>query len=332
MRASKKKRKYDIVATAPYLKERLPDKTCLVLVSVGKVNHEGDQFHATMQYVKSIFGDNYHVKIADTLQRHNLAREKNTRCDQQYETAAKLGQEWFSNNNRSFCLDSERNGSEYSFWSSDLEDENFNDLLSEMSNLYATDNAFKSAIDSTVSEYIERLLKRNESIPENTREHCHNYLIEECAAMRHWMQYDFLVYPGKISTALEAAREYHIKKLGLSKNALEWKVIRFKKIRKQNDSSKVHQKELTSCLLMNFGLSFGDTKLTREEDQIKMQICMFTMQALSASGLPQERKDVLKSSIADSILKLDLLMWNSNHPEIPATNGNGAYHRSSLHN
>lgn len=221
----------------------------IYLISVGKENFENDAVVSAIKMIDQEFGQCY-IVIADTLQRHNIATDHNISAKDAHKNSLQDGNDWLNRHKNIF---KQYLHIPYKIvrWDSLINTPKFKKRESEFSIHINKCKNLMSAMQESISEYGNRLLKRLgnqhfKQISSQYKNNCFNYLQEECAAISLFpQQLDsnlnidkpmVIVYPGKSTAILTANREIIIKKeyadmIKRYPDFLNWQAFRFNKIK-----------------------------------------------------------------------------------------------------
>lgn len=202
---------------------------CILPISImGRKEHEGNRFQATMKLINNSF-ESCALIIVDSLYRHTLKIDHpNESTTVLYNKAKEAGTSWLERNINAYSQLS----IPYKIirWNEYLNNPKFSQQYTIVSDLYNKDMQYKQSIDDSVKEYLKRQLNNKNIVNfnyEEASECCINYLIEECAAMCLYGEYEFEVYPTGRTTALAVTYERFIQPF--YPNLLRPVAIRFKK-------------------------------------------------------------------------------------------------------
>lgn len=146
--------------------------TARLQISVGNPKHEGDKFFALTEWAAGRF-DKVILIVSDTLQRHNLAQDRDIDVKDAYDVALMEGQRWLRDNKVAIqnIPSSKR---VMTFWDDWMSHADFAATYVEIRNIYLTNDsvkssvlekarsfwerhAFKGAIDTSISYILEEL-------------------------------------------------------------------------------------------------------------------------------------------------------------------------------
>ena len=195
-------------------RQRFKQSSCIIPISVGQQLevHEGEKFAATLEIVNASF-KRCTLLIDDTVQRHTMRIFSSASEDVLYKEALLEGDDWLERNATILQnLNIEYNISRWSDW---LNHPNYLSQHEIVTELYNKDHQYKQSIDTSINEYITRVLKRRliKFDLELAFNCCLKYLLEECTIMCLWSQenYDFELYPSGRNQAMKATYEHIIK-------------------------------------------------------------------------------------------------------------------------
>lgn len=203
-------------------------RSALLLVSVGADYHEGERFGATVDLLNRENFARITIGVADTLQRHN---EPTGGATERYERTRRRGDAWL-HRNRPY-LDMLRAPTDTLRWDTALSHPRYPTLHSRVRAAYRDDERYRSAVDATLDRFIDRRRSRGEEFDEvAVRAGCLTYILEECPIIQPlWAEqnYDYVVYPQRISTAMNATRDLFV--VPEHPDRAQWLPLRFKKRR-----------------------------------------------------------------------------------------------------
>lgn len=178
---------------------------------MGRREHEGKRFYATLQLMNASF-KSCTLLIVDSLYRHTLKiNHPQVEDNVLWKEAITAGISWLKRNQGACQLLTIPH--QIIHWEECLNHADFSKQYRIISNLYETDILFREAIDQNAKQYLDRYLHRGEKAVEFNYQQanacCVDYLKEECAGMCLWVdgQYDFEVYPTGRSPALAMTYE-----------------------------------------------------------------------------------------------------------------------------
>lgn len=226
----------------------------VLLVSVGKENFEEEAIESAVKMINQEFKACC-VAVADTLQRHNIATEKEISNKEAYAESLIKGDEWIQRNTPYFV-----NGFSIPYeiirWDGLINDPDFVQKEKKFSSCIAENTSLSTAMKESIDEYGKRLLKHLgeehfERIAFFHENNCFSYLKEECIALTilpKKISFDnnelnpyVIVYPGKSTLILTENREVFIKNefhdvLQNYSDFLNWIPYRFNRIKKYDNS------------------------------------------------------------------------------------------------
>lgn len=243
----------------------------VLLVSVGKENFENEALKSAIKMINQEF-KGCCIAVADTLQRYNIATEKNISSEQAYQESLQKGDEWLERYSDYFANTLEI-PYEIIRWDSLILSPEFKEKETVRASTFKNNLTLTQSMDHSIEEYGERLQKRfgqEEFLKRQTfhKENCFSYLQEECIAISLLPQVIDLaddqtpftiVYPGKSTAILTANREIHLKaefndQIELYKDYLNWLPYRFNKVKAHNSdelSKAKHIKGREQCAKSN---------------------------------------------------------------------------------
>jgi tRNA-dependent cyclodipeptide synthase len=203
------------------------DKKCILLISVGQKYHESDKLAATIELINKSKFKSCVVAVADTLQRHNYS---NMSPHDSYHRSLKSGDEWLERNFK--IIDNLTATKEILRWDTALQDENYPALRKKIEVEYAKNKIYRDAVNSTISKFTDRIIKRDEKLDFDTVfSNGLKYLIEECPIiMPLWacQGYDYIIYPQPMTNAMSMTRDIFVKPQLPDK--AQWLSLKFKKL------------------------------------------------------------------------------------------------------
>ena len=188
------------------------DSRCILPISImGRKEHEGKRFYATLKLVNRTF-KSCTLMVVDSLYRHTL-KINHPEFEEAvlWEEAEEAGRSWLTRNQEACRLLTIPH--QIIHWQECLSHADFSRQYKIVLDLYETDILFREAINRSVEQYLDRYLNRKEKgVDFNYSQafgYCLDYLKEECAGMCLWVdgQYDFEVYPTGRSPALAMSYE-----------------------------------------------------------------------------------------------------------------------------
>ena len=138
--------------------------TCRLQISVGIPKHEGQKFKALIKWCLSNKRfDRIVVCVNDTLQRFNVAFEKNGEADDFHEYMKEAGRSWYDNN-LAPLMSSIDIPVEVHFWDEWESHDKFAERLRISKEFYNTNTVFRNAIDENIQTFWVRKQKSNREI------------------------------------------------------------------------------------------------------------------------------------------------------------------------
>jgi hypothetical protein len=224
----------------------------ILLVSVGKENFEGESINAAVNMINDEFKECV-IVIADTLQRYNIATEKEISLQQAYDESLVKGDEWLARHESCF-----KNNFKIPYkiirWDSFITDPDFQEREKNFLSIIETNSILAQAMDKSTEEYGNRLQNRFDEnhynqIVARHKQNCFSYLKEECVAITLFPKKigfvdkiapSTIVYPGKSTAILTENREIFIKEqfddmLKQYGDFLNWLPYRFNKVKDFGD-------------------------------------------------------------------------------------------------
>lgn len=134
--------------------------SCLLTISVGNSNHEGEKFNATINLVNKSF-KSCTIMVGDVLQRHNISvTVPNVNEQKAYDMALSRGTMWVERNKKIY----EQLTIPYNIirWNKWLAHHNFKDRLIKVDQLYQNNIDYSSSIDASIQDYLQRSLTNRE--------------------------------------------------------------------------------------------------------------------------------------------------------------------------
>lgn len=174
---------------------------CILTISVGQVNHEGDKFLSTVMAVDKKFSF-CTVMVCDSLQRFTMKFVSSLSLEEIHRESNFLGDEWIKRNLKALRqLSIPYSISRWDCWISHPHFKNKKFLIDE---LYINDKHFKEIVDNTAYSFVVRkldILTVDKMYAINLSK---QYLLEECAVML--IQADdmngFEIYPSQRNDAM----------------------------------------------------------------------------------------------------------------------------------
>ena len=207
-------------------KEKFSESSCVILISVGQLAHEGMKLKATIDICNNSFKF-VTVAVCDSLQRHSIEISQCMKIEDAYLESKTLGTKWIEK--YSDLLEKCNNG--FFRWDEWLLRKDFNQYKKTIIDAYSTCLTFKEAMNKTVDDYISRVINRTEKSikPELARKASFNYLVEECAIiMLMWQEkgYNYIVYPSPILEVIKATFDMFVAQK--SDSLLRWVRLKLK--------------------------------------------------------------------------------------------------------
>lgn len=175
---------------------------CILTVSVGQPNHEGDKFFATVLAVNKQFTSCI-IMVCDSLQRHTMKISSPLDLSELHKESNILGDEWIARN--SLAIKQFDIPYQISRWDAWMNHRNYSEKSLLINSLYSNDPLFKKSIDETAHRFSERkmdisVVDRNISFNLSKE-----YLLEECAVMLLQADddYPFEIYPSQRNDAMD---------------------------------------------------------------------------------------------------------------------------------
>ena len=220
----------------------------ILLVSVGKENFEGEKLKAAIKMINQEF-QGCCIAIADTLQRYNIATEKQISAQEAYDESLAKGDQWLEKY-ESYFANTLNIPYEIIRWDSLISIPDFARKEKKFSDTIESNSELRQAMESSIGEYGERLQKRLgeeqfKQILLQHEKHCFSYLQEECIAISFLPQQikladkytpSTIIYPGKSTAILTAnwelliKREFHHQVVQYG-DFLNWLTYRFNKVK-----------------------------------------------------------------------------------------------------
>ncbi|MDF1757583.1 MAG: hypothetical protein P1U74_04735 [Legionellaceae bacterium] len=243
---------------------KMKDYAAIFLISVGKDNFENEAVEAAIKMINEEFKECY-IVLADTLQRHNIATENELSEKEAYSEALKKGDEWI-NKYKSYFLNYFTIPYNIIRWDSLINDPEFKHREIKFSDYIGNNKDFSTAMNGSINEYGNRLLKHLgeehfNRIQLKHKQSCFSYLKEECVAItilpkitpvnNNKATPSVIVYPGKSTLILTKNWEIFIKNeyANLIQNYsdfLNWIPYRFNRITK-NTVNESGSKQKINC-------------------------------------------------------------------------------------
>ena len=175
---------------------------CILTVSVGQPNHEGDKFVATVLAVNKQFTSCI-IMVCDSLQRHTMKISSQLNLNDLHKESNILGDEWIIRN--SLAIKQFNIPYQISRWDEWMNHSNYLEKKCSINSLYANDPLFKKSIDETAQKFSERKMDIS-VVDRNTAFNLSKeYLLEECAVMLLQADdgYRFEIYPSQRNDAMD---------------------------------------------------------------------------------------------------------------------------------
>lgn len=177
--------------------------SCLIPISIGQDYHYGPKLAATLNLVNHTFA-NCILVFGDTLQRYNRAIQWGKDPEYWRTYTKEEGAQWISNLYMLSELDIEW---KVIRWERLLQSAHFPIYLDEIKQLYNDDPSYMQVFENNIDDFLQRMKKRGElNITRNlAKQYCRDYLFEECAIMRLWVQEncEFELYARTRSPAMQ---------------------------------------------------------------------------------------------------------------------------------
>lgn len=182
---------------------------CLFTISVGQQTHENEHFRSTVDLLNTSFKSCI-MLVDDTLQRHTMAIEQEKDPDFFYETSITEGDLWLERNEKYYGQ--LQNLEKIIRWDNWLNHPNFNAQRDSILQLIDSDDAYKTAFQSSVDEFVAKYLARLKNPSsfdtERAKRLSFNFILEECAALCLWQELEcaYEVYPNLHNQAINETR------------------------------------------------------------------------------------------------------------------------------
>ena len=227
--------------------------TAILLVSVGKENFEDDALISALKMINQEF-KSCCIAVADSLQRYNIATEKNISPKDAHLESIERGDNWLKKYEKSFnqYLDIPF---EVLRWDTLINDSEYKQKKDEYISIFNGCDALKNSMDNSIEEYTNRLNNRLEKaklerVLEHSKNNCFSYLQEECVAISllpkhiNILKEDApvtIVYPGKATEILSTNRDVYLKNqhaqhLAEHSDYLNWLAYRFNKVQVKKEA------------------------------------------------------------------------------------------------
>jgi len=177
------------------------ETACVLTISVGQPNHEGDKLLATILAANKNFSSCI-IMVCDSLQRHTMSIDANLSFKTLHADSNKLGAEWIERNLP--AIHHFKIPYKISQWDDWLAHNDFIVKQDLITALYKNDLLFRKSIDETVAEFVSRKAKHTTFNINVARKYSCDYLLEECAVMLLLADcgYAFEIYPSQRNAAM----------------------------------------------------------------------------------------------------------------------------------
>lgn len=174
---------------------------CVLTISVGQPNHEGDKFKAAVLATNKFSA--CIIMVCDTLQRYTMKISSSLNIDELHKESSILGDEWIERNLS--AIEQLKIPYQLSKWDSWINNPKYHEKKPFISKLYLTDCIFKEKVDSTALGFLERNLHKILVSKETALHLSKDYLLEECVVMLLLAEqgYGFEIYPNQRNEALD---------------------------------------------------------------------------------------------------------------------------------
>jgi hypothetical protein len=174
---------------------------CIITISVGQPNHEGDKFLATIIAASRQFGSCL-IMICDSLQRYTMKILSSLSLLEIHQESNILGDKWIDRNFE--AIEQLHIPYAISRWDQWITHPNFIAKSKQIETLYQTDPLFKKSVDSTSHNFTERKLDTAIVDKQTAMDLSRAYLLEECAVMLLQADegYHFEIYPSQRNDAM----------------------------------------------------------------------------------------------------------------------------------
>lgn len=216
------------------IKAHFSSNHCLILISVGKIQHENANLRSMIALINSRFG-RCTIAVCDSLQRYNLNTRAGAPSKELHDIANACGDDWIKRNEIAL--------SEFDMpvlikrWDGWLYHRKFYECERIVKEAYSENNRFRNAVHNTIDEFTSRMGRKDETVSFNIiQANCLGYLLEEIAVMMLMMPeegYRFVAYPNKIIEALKVAHEIFLSSENI--NLMNWVHVQLKKKAKKNN-------------------------------------------------------------------------------------------------
>jgi hypothetical protein len=175
---------------------------CILTISVGQPNHEGDKLFSTLLAVNKHFSLCL-IMVCDSLQRHTRKISSRNTLEVLHNEANNLGDQWITRNSR--FIRQLAIPYKISRWDDWMSSPNYPNKRLIINSLYTNAPLFKKSIDETAYAFSERkmdiaLVDRHTAFILSQE-----YLLEECAVMLLQADdgYPFEIYPSQRNDAMD---------------------------------------------------------------------------------------------------------------------------------
>lgn len=186
-----------------------PNTKCVLTISVGQPNHEGDKFLATILATRKQFSYCI-IMVCDSLQRYTMQISSLLSPDEVYDEANSLGAEWIIRNNLAIMqLKIPHQISRWDYW---INHPDYKEKRHIIDSLYETNLCFRNSILNTTQEFLERNRSKIVVRMDDAYNLSMTYLLEECAVMLLLADegYEFEIYPGQRNDAMDYVYQHII--------------------------------------------------------------------------------------------------------------------------
>lgn len=184
----------------------LSNKSCILLISVGKKYHEAERLEETIQLINRSGFSSCMIAVNDTLQRHNFIDMSD---EDAYDYALRLGDEWLTRNMK--YIHKLKAKTTIVRWQESLQHPLYEAYYQKLLIAYRDNPVYKNAIDSTANAFINR--QPNSENADIMFRKAIEYLLEECPIiMPLWAldQYDYIIYPKPMTSAMSTTRDLFV--------------------------------------------------------------------------------------------------------------------------
>lgn len=185
-------------------RKKFSESSCILPISIGQRVHEGEKFVATLKLINRAF-NHCTILLDDSIQKYTLKMTSNEDLDTLHQKAITAGTEWLDRQRT--IIESLSIKCNIMRWDDWIKNPLYVEMYEKVTSLYCENSDYKNAFDSTVREFLSRLLRSHSSIDyEAAHQLCLRYLWEECSVMMLWAEnkYDFEVYPSGRNEAMSA--------------------------------------------------------------------------------------------------------------------------------